>query len=180
MKKIIIDRITKIILIFVILLSFVGCAQMGKYSISKPPVQDTKYFKNVEVSKIEVGLTTDEIDNDTTYELRSAIIESIQKKNIYQQVLNELDNDEDALKIECKIIELDNGDQFIRWLLGMGIGKAHLDVSCKFINKKTNQVFASGTFTGEISGGIFGGEADQKLMSKFVAEAIARFLKKGE
>ncbi len=54
-----------------------GCAGPGKYVLTSKPTQDTKAFKNVEVAKVEVGITKDELDPETTTELRMAIIEQI-------------------------------------------------------------------------------------------------------
>lgn len=155
-----------------------GCATMGKYSLDKYPTEDTKAFLKVEVAEVEVGITKDELEPETVAELRSAIMEAIMKKNLYQEVAAELGMEEGTLLIECKIIELDNGSQFLRWLIGAG--KAYLETSCQFINKDTNTVFASGVFTGEIKGGAFGGSPDQEKMSMYVGEAVARFLKKGK
>ena len=166
-------------ILLIIILVLGGCS-MGKYSLNRIPSEDTKSFVQVEVGQVEVGLTKDELDPETIFDLRSEIIKAIQKKKIYQQVAAELGIDEGTLLIKCKIIELDNGSQFLRWLIGMGAGKAYLETSCQFINKKTNKVISSGTFTGEIKGGFFGGSANQESMSKFIAAAVARFLKKGK
>lgn len=177
MKELKLKKLHLLNLVFVILLMLGGCVSVGKYSLDKSPSEDTKSFANVEVGKIEIGVTKDKLEPETILELRSAIIEAIQKKNIYQQVAAELGIDEGTLLIKCKIVELDNGSRFLRWLIRAG--KAYLETSCQFINKKTNKVISSGTFTGEIQGGFFGGAADQEEMSKSVADAIARFLKKG-
>lgn len=173
-------RLLSLSFLVIILLIFIGCASMGKYSLEKPPVEDVKSFINIEVNKVEVGITKDELNPETVTDLRAAIIEAIQKKKIYEQIGPELDVEEGTLVINCKIIELDNGSKFLRWLLGMGAGKAYLETACQFSDKKTGRVIASGTFTGEIRGGFFGGSADQEKMAKYVAEAVARFLKKGK
>jgi hypothetical protein len=157
-----------------------GCAQMGKYSLAKPPAKDTREFVSVEVQEVEVGLTKDELEPETQADLRMAIIEAIQKAKIYEKVGMETEDVDQVITIESKIVELDAGSQFLRWFLGFGAGKAYMEVACKFLDKETGEVIATGTFTGEIKGGFFGGSADQETMSKYVAEAVARFLKKGE
>ncbi|NOX88459.1 MAG: DUF4410 domain-containing protein [Calditrichaeota bacterium] len=157
-----------------------GCATMGRYSLDYPPTESTRSYVNIEVAPIEVGITKDELDPATVSELRYAIIEKVQRLGIYQKVQAEPISDDRTLLIKCKIYELDNGSQFLRWLLGWGAGKAYMETLCQFIDKKTNKVISSGTFSGEIRGGFFGGSADQEKMAKDVAGAIARFLKKGK
>ncbi len=154
-----------------------GCAP-GKYVLTNPPTNDTRNFKNVEVAKVEVGITESELDPEIPIELRTAIMEEIQKKGIYKNIAAELDVDESTLQIQPKIIEFDKGSQAARYLVGFGAGKAHLDVQCKFINKETEKVFAEGTFTAFVSGGFFGGSTNQKTMSKNVAIQIVKFLQK--
>jgi len=166
--------------IFIFLSNFLGCAA-GKYSLVNPPSDKTESFQAVEVGKIDVGATNDEVQPEIPIELRSLIVEEIHKKNIYQQVLEENDFNDSVIKVDAKIIQFNKGSQFTRWAVGiLGAGKAVLDVECKFINKETNDVFAQGIFTAEVKNGIFGGTANQKNMSKDVAKAIARFLKKGK
>lgn len=180
MSKMKLKKIFMLNLFIIILIISSGCVSMGKYSLDKVPSEDTKSFKNIEVSQIEAGVTKDELNPETIIDLRTAIIEAIQKKDIYEKVEAELGIAEGVLQIKCKIIELDNGSQFLRWLVGRFGGKAYLETTCQFINKNTGKIIASGTFSGEITGGFFGGSANQETMSKYVAAAIARFLKKNK
>ena len=98
---------------------------------------------------------------------------------MYQEVSTELDGQEDAIGIACRIREFNKGSQFVRWFVSFGAGKGHLDVDCDFVEKSRNNVFASGSFTGQIQGGFFGGALNEESLSKHVARQIARFLKKG-
>jgi len=179
MKSSRILRLAAVAAVLTVIFSLFGCAP-GKYSLTGVPSEQTNTFRNVEVAPVEVGATTDEVDAETPMELRTAIIEAIQKKKMYETVVPELANDETAIRIESKIIELENGSQFGRWLIGGWGGKAYMEVSCRFINKASGKEFADGTFSGEISGGFFGGSPNQSNMSKQVASAVVKFLKKGK
>ena len=168
----------------VVILSFFGCAPVAKYGLMiNQPTENTYSFKVVEVNKVEVGVTTDEVSPETLIDLRSFIIEEIKKKKIYQQVVEEYDltNGAEVIQIDTKITDFKKGSRFLRSLLGIfGAGIATLDAQCRFINKDTNKVFADGTFIAELTVGFFGGAANPTEMSKQVARAVAKFLNKGE
>jgi hypothetical protein len=157
-----------------------GCAAPGRYVIENPPTKATRSFTNIEVAKVEVGITKDELEPETQAELRTQIIEEIQKKEIFQKVAAEFDLQDGTLQIQPKIIEFSKGNQALRYFISFGAGKAHMDVECKFINKETGDVIAKGKFIGELSGGFFGGSAGQDKIGSYVARHIADFLKKGE
>lgn len=180
MEQSTIRRLALLILFFVVSTSFLGCAQIGRYSLIESPSKRTDSFQNCEVGEVTVGITQDELNPETLIDLRMAIIDAINKKRIYQSVMSEFKEVERAIRIECNIVVFDKGNQFARWFIGWGVGQATLEVSCKFIDKEQGTTFASGGFTGVINGGFFGGTADQKILSKLVANAVAKFLKKGE
>jgi len=166
------------LVLFVSILA-VGCAP-SKYMIKSPPTTDVKSFKNVEVASVSTGVTKDEVNPGMPAELRSAIIEAIQNKLIYAQVVPESDLTESVLQIQAKIIEFDKGSQAARYFVGFGAGAASFKVECKFLNKETQAVIAEGTFKTGISGGVFGGASNQEKMAKDVAKQVAKFLKKGK
>lgn len=174
-------KLMGMVIIQLILIVFLLSCASGpyKYSLTGSPTEQTKSFKGIEVDKVEVGITESELDLETPIELRTAIIDEVQKTGKYAKVAPELTSEEGVIQIESKIVEFDEGSQGARWI-GFGMGKAHLDVICQFKNKKTGEVFATGTFIGEIKGGWFGGTANQKKMSEYVAKAVAKFLKKGK
>jgi hypothetical protein len=170
-------RIFHLLLVTTVLM--VGCAP-ANYILKGPPTENTRSFKNIEVAKVEVGITESELDPETPLELRRAIIEEIQKTEVFSQVTFELDSSESTIQIQPRIVEFDKGSQAARYLIGFGAGKAHLDVECTFINKEMQTVIAEGTFKTEVGGGWFGGSADPKSMSEDVAKEIAKFLEEGK
>lgn len=156
-----------------------GCASSGNYSLGVLTANPHQ-FGRVEVEEVQVGATTHELKSQTPWVLRILIIYAIQQENLYQEVSTELDGQEDAIGIACRVREFNNGSQFARWVSsGLGPGKGHLDVDCDFIEKSSSNVFASGSFTGQIQGGFLGGASNEESLSKHVARQIARFLKKG-
>lgn len=170
----------RISFLFAIMVFFVGCATPGKYVLKNSPTTNPKSFKNIEVTKVEVGITESELEPETPIDLRTVIIQEIQKKKLFEQVASEFGVDEATLQIQPKIVQFDKGSQAARYFLGFGAGKAHLDVDCKFVNKTTQETIAEGTFVAELKGGFFGGSANQKSMSQNVAKQVVKFLKKGK
>ncbi|GEM_PF-2202775 len=167
-----------LILAFAAAFLAMGCAP--SYVLKAPPTTDTKSFKNVEVTKVEVGVTESELEPETALELRTAIIEQVQEKKIYENVAIVLEAEDSILQIQPTIAIFDKGSRTARYFIGFGAGKARYEVFCKFINKNTQKVIAEGTFKAEIKGGLFGGGTNQKTMSEDVARKIAMFLKKGK
>lgn len=164
-----------IILIFYLIIS---CAShTGKYVLSSYPSENINSFKIVEVAKVELGETKDELDPEIPNVFQLAIWSEIQKTAIFDTVsFGEFDKEERTIRIECKIIEFDEGSDVARILIGGGAGKAFLDVSCKFINKRTKKVFAEGIFKGIIRGD-FSAAAIQAILALDVAESIVEFIK---
>jgi len=167
-----------LILAFAAMVLVTGCAP--SYVLKAPPTADTKSFKNVEVAKVEVGVTESELEPETPLELRTAIIEQVQKKKLYEKVAAEFDLRESTLLIQPKIAQFDKGSRTARYFIGFGAGKARYEVICKFVNKTTQEMIAEGTFKAEVKRGLFGGGTNQKTMSESIAMQVAQFLKKGK
>ncbi len=158
-----------------------GCSAPGRYVLNGVPTESTRSFKNVGVAKVEVGTLAEPVNESTAAELRGKLVERIGKKRIYQSVELEAAGDS-ILEIQPRIIAFQQGSRTARYMLGNLAGKsakARMDVQCRFINKDTGQTIADGTFIGEIATGFFGGSADQSLLSSYVAQHVADFLKKG-
>ena len=139
------STIKKVGILFVILISLTGCGRRKTHLVSDATMKEIQSFKYVEVREITVGSTTDELSDDTTINLRAAIIAALQQKGNYQKVAAKIDQDEDVLVIESKIVEFCNGSI---------ITDPHLDVSCTFIKKKTNQILATRGSKIELSGNL--------------------------
>ena len=173
-KKIFFNVSIFIIIVFVL----VGCAK-SRYLIYMSPTVNLKSFVNIEVSAIELESQRLNVEIPTLYILRHEIIKAIQKSNMYQKVANEIDTYRGTLLIKCKIVEFDKGNRVLRYFIGMGAGKAYLKSICLFYNKENGQLIATGTFSGEIESGFFGGSVDQNEMVGAIVKAIVLFLKKG-
>ena len=158
-----------------------GCTTPGYYKLTVPPTENTKAFKQVEVTEVKVGDTQDRVDSATAGELRKKLIEEIQKKRLYESVTLE-GVGASGLEIQPTIVNFRKGSQAARYFLGNladNSFKARMDVECKFINKETGQTIAQGLFVGEIEGGLFGGSPNQITLSLFLAQHVANFLAKG-
>ncbi|MFH1221272.1 MAG: DUF4410 domain-containing protein [Candidatus Eisenbacteria bacterium] len=162
----------------VLAVALIGCAPMGKYQLIKFPTESAATFRNVEVGTVEAGVTEDDLEPGTPSELRLAIIKAVERTKMYEKVGSDLAGASQTIMIKPKIVEMNNGSQFLRWLIGFGVGKAHMEVTCQFVDTATGSVFATGSFTGEIKAGLFGGLSNQGKLSGQVAGAIASFLRK--
>jgi len=171
---------TIIIIPIIILIFIAGCVTPHNYVLKRTPTKKTISFRNIEVSKVTWDETKDEIQPETPLNLRKLIIREIQKKEFFAKVATSIETTERTMRINCKILTLDKGSKLARFAIGSGSGKAHMDVECKFIDKKADKVFASGVFTGDIKDGLLGGEPNQTAMALEVAKGIATFLEKGK
>lgn len=162
------------------LIFITGCVTPHKYVLKRTPTKKPISFRNIEVTKVTWAETKDELLPETPLNLRKLIISEILNNQFYAKVGPSIETTERTMQIDCKILALDKGSKLARYAVGAGAGKAHMDVECKFIDKETDKVFASGVFTGDIKGGFLGGSADQTSMAHEVAKGIAAFLEKGK
>ncbi len=165
-----------VLILSIIVLS--GCGSIGVYSLLEESNANLHSYNTVEILEVENGITTDKIAPKTKSRIRESIQENIKIWRLYDNVVFNTSASENTLQIKCKIVELDNGSEFLRFLISLGVGKAFLKTNCEFIDKKKNEIIYSGEFTGVIRGGFFGASADQKIMAKYVGEAVSDFLRK--
>lgn len=169
----------KIRVVFVLMyFTFTGCGSTGVYSVMEESESNLRSYNTVEILDVESEKTTDHIQEGTPSQIRESIKTNIKTWRLYDDVVFDSQLKENTLQIRCKIVELDNGSEFLRFLIGLGVGKAYLKTKCEFIDKERNQVIYSGEFSGEMRGGLLGAKADQKVMAKYVGEAVTDFLRK--
>jgi len=167
------------LLVFCLLTISTGCATRGTYDITTMPTPPAPTFRSISVSEVRVGVTTDTLDLTAPVVLRDAIVTALLDAKRYDGVSTNGGADDGTLRIDCTIVDFDRGSQLSRWLIGRFGSKAHLDASCRFTESPSDQLYAEGTFSGEVQGGLFGGSANLERMSKDLASAINRFLQRG-
>lgn len=158
--------------------TFSGCGSTGVYSVLEESESNLRSYNIVEILDVESGKTTDQIDEETPLQIRESIKTNIKTWRLFDDIVFDSQIEKNTLQIKCKIVELDNGSEFLRFLISLGVGKAYLKTKCEFIDKEKNQVIYSGEFSGEMRGGLLGAKADQKVMARYVGEAVAEFLRK--
>lgn len=102
------------------------------------------------------------------------------KKTIFENKLKETfvkNNYKNAngLKIKYSFLGYDEGNQFVRYMVGFGAGSGKLTVRTTFIDSKTEQVLGSIETEGTLSMGAFGGDFDGAIDK--VANDIYEFAK---
>jgi len=156
-----------------------GCGSVGVYSLLEESDSNLRSYNTIEILEIESGETTDIIERGTKSQIRESIKTNVKTWRLFDNVVFNTPTTKNTLQIKCKIVELDNGSEFLRFVISLGVGKAYLKTHCEFIDKEKNEVINSGEFSGEMRGGLFGSSADQKVMAKYVGEAVSDFLRKG-
>ncbi len=71
------------------------------------------------------------------------------------------------------LLSYEKGSRAKRYFIGFGAGKAYSTVKCEFIDKSTGEQVLEATFDGELSLGVFGGEA--KRAYEGVVKAIVDY-----
>ena len=176
MKQLLSVKNIEIFLFLFYLVSITSCTTTGYYNLDKLP--ENKTYENIEITDVIVESTKDAVKKETPEILQEQIILNINKNILSDSVSTSLSNNYNTLQIKPKIVDLNNGSQFKRYLFGRlsSSAKAKLGVYCSFVEKKSQKEISRGIFEGYIKGGFFGGSPNQKTMSKFVSDEIVDFL----
>ena len=158
-----------------------GCATSHRYSVNRPIQKNFGAFRIVEVLPFSTNVDS-EAANRAASELPQALIGRLREATregsndkLFSAVGESAQEREGVLTIGGTILSYEEGSRAKRYLIGLGAGKAYATVECIFTDKATGREITVATFDGELSGGFFGGAADQA--TKGVIRAIEDFIK---
>lgn len=140
------------LLVFII---FVNCGlNTGSYVITQQPTKKLSDFQYIEIA--EVGIQNnmiDNIDSRISVELRTLIVEQLEKGKIYKKVSYiETEETKDVLKLELEITKFNKGNKTARLFFGFwGAGKAEMMVHCKCFDKLSNSLISEADISGYFS-----------------------------
>ena len=180
-------------------LALSGCATASGYELTSPPRTNPNRFTAVDVAPVAfdsvpaqaVCPVTDsppdtasncpqQAADELATAIRRGIVDGLTGSGDLALVVAELDPGPGALLISCAVLQFDEGSRTLRYLVGMGAGKAVLRLTCRFTDLDDDAPYAEGVFRAELKGGLFGGAADGQAMGKQVGEAIRDFLRTGQ
>ena len=140
-----------------------------------------KIYQNIEIEKFTirpgVEFPADKIDS-----LTKSVVNTLSKSKRFSSVTETgatatPDSSETpTLKISGEIIKYVKGNRAVRYMVGMGMGATKLIADVKFVDAKTGEVVHQQTVDGDVTWGLFGGDAESAKSG--LADEIMRVLKK--
>ena len=92
---------------------------------------------------------------------------------LFSEATRSTGKSEGVLVVKGTLLSYEKGSRAKRYFIGFGAGKAFSTVKCVFIDKSTGEQVLEATFDGELSLGVFGGEA--KRAYEGVVKAIVDY-----
>ena len=167
-------------------LTLVGCAS-HRYTVVEAPTESLSDYKILQIKEFTTSLNEPEAKRlsllfaDRLMEEIAAHRKAHPDDVVYGKVVRQTDEAQDVLVMEASVISYEEGSRAKRYFLGFGAGKAYCTIQARFINKETGEEVARTNFDGELSGGLFGGDADETVdgvvkafldyMKQYMAEA---------
>lgn len=171
----------KALLVTLCVCAVAACAASHRYSVNRPLQKNFGAFQIVEVLPFSTNVHS-EAATQAASELRQALIRQLReatqkdsKDRLFSAVSESTQERDGVLTIDGTILSYDEGSRAKRYLIGLGAGKAYATVECTFTDEATGREISVATFDGELSGGLFGGAADEA--TKGVIRAIEDFIK---
>ena len=105
---------------------------------------------------------------------------SAEQKKVFEKKLTELFLKDkytkgDGLKVKYSFLAYNEGNRFVRYMIGFGAGKGKIVIKTTFYDARTNQILGETETESELSIGLFGGSMDETFES--AAEDIYKFAK---
>ena len=167
-----------IVCIIVALCIFSGCAS-HRYVVTMPLKTQLRNYSILEVKDFESYITGSEAEA-VAKEIPDILLDAIAKHNelhpdrrLFSEATRSTSKSEGVLVVKGTLLSYEKGSRAKRYFIGFGAGKAFSTVKCAFIDKSTGEQVLEATFDGELSLGVFGGEA--KRAYEGVVKAIVDY-----
>lgn len=145
-----------------------------KQKIQEEQRLDISHYDTIIVEDFMVNNTIEINDTNTHLGKKYAdlIAQLIQEKQTDLKVLRKQDGTDEALVLEGKIISYDNGNATVRFLVGLGAGKAKFDAEVFLKDAQSKNLL--GTIDVNQHSGMFGGVVGASLTSDKLMEISAK------
>ena len=161
-----------------ILCVFSGCAS-HRYIVTVPLKTQLREYSILEIKDFESYVAGSEAE-DVAKEIPDILLDAITKHNelnpdkrLFSEATRSTSESNGVLIVKGTLLSYEKGSRAKRYFIGFGAGKAYSTVKCAFIDKFTGEQVLEATFDGELSLGVFGGEA--KRAYEGVVKAIVDY-----
>ena len=154
-------KLIKISLITIFVLIISGCAS-ATTSI-KAPINAHKKYTSFILEENTVG-------TNISSEQKKVFV-----KKLTELFLKDKYTQGSGIKIKYSFLAYNEGNRFVRYMIGFGAGKGKIIVKTTFYDAQTNQPLGETETEAELSMGLFGGSMDETFES--AAEDIYKFVK---
>jgi hypothetical protein len=171
------DKVT-VVCIIAVLCVFSGCAS-HRYVVTMPLKTQLREYSMLEIKDFESYVTGGEAEG-VAKEIPDMLLDAITKHNelypekrLFSEASRSTNKSDGVLVVKGTLLSYEKGSRAKRYFIGFGAGKAYSTVKCTFIDKSTGEQVLEATFDGELSIGVFGGEA--KRAYEGVVKAIVDY-----
>jgi len=167
-----------VVCIIAVLCIFSGCAS-HRYVVTEPLKAPLRKYNILEIKDFASNITGSEAET-VAKEIPDILIDAITKHNelhpdrrLFSEATRSTSKSDGVLVVKGTLLSYEKGSRAKRYFIGFGAGKAYSTVKCTFIDKSSGEQVLEATFDGELSLGIFGGEA--KRSYEGVVKAIVDY-----
>ncbi|MEO1404971.1 MAG: DUF4410 domain-containing protein [Pseudomonadota bacterium] len=144
---------------------FVAACASGSTTVLEPAQSDFR----AETITVRQAEDTVEVDQAVSEEYGVKLAEYLYEEGVFSEGGD--------ITVEYRFIQMEEGSRALRYVVGLGAGKASMTIESVFLDQEGNEL-AKIQSGGEISGGLFGGglnEAVAKAAKETADFAIDRF-----
>ncbi len=171
------DKVSAVYILLVLCV-VCGCAS-HRYVVTMPLKTQLRNYSTLEVKDFESYVTGSDAEA-VAKEVPDMLLDAITKHNelypekrLFSEATRSTNKSDGVLVVKGTLLSYEKGSRAKRYFIGFGAGKAYSTVKCTFIDKSTGEQVLEATFDGELSIGIFGGEA--KRAYEGVVKAIVDY-----
>lgn len=140
-----------------------------RYTVVEPPASPLTEFKVLEIPMFSSNLTSAEAQ-ELARAFSSRLMREIADYRarhpedvVYEQIVQQTSSEHDVLVMKGTVLSYEEGSRAKRYWIGLGSGKAYCTIRVEFFDKESGKSLATTTFDGELTGGVFGGSADEAV-----------------
>ncbi len=153
-----------VICIIAVLCVFSGCAS-HRYAVTIPANTQLRKYSVLEIKDFASNVSGSEAET-VAEQIPDILLDAIAKHNnshpdrrLFSKATRLTSKSDGVLVVKGTLLSYEKGSRVKRYFIGFGAGKAYSTVKCAFIDKSTGELVLEATFDGELSLGVFGGEA---------------------